>query len=227
MDWPFLIDVAERLLTGVPLTLELAAISLCLGFILAVAVTAAASSGFKPLRWLAKLHVELFRGTPLLVQIFVIYYGLGQITLLRGSFLWPFLSQAYWCAILALSLNTSAYGAEIIRGAIAAVPDSEVEAARAVGMSGLLLRRRIIWPIALRYGLANYGSEAILMLKATSLASVITLSEVTGIATKLIASTYRSLEIFVVAGALYLALTFLIAMGLHWLERRLNPHMRA
>ena len=226
MDWAFLADVGKRLLSGLPLTLQLATLSLCLGFVLAIAIVAAGSSQFKLLRWLARLHVEVFRGTPLLVQIFMIYYGLGQIALLRESFLWPFLSQAYWCAILALSLNTSAYGAEIIRGALAAVPEGEIEAARSLGMSGHLLRRRITWPIAMRHALANYGSEAILMLKATSLASIITLMEVTGIAAKLIASTYRALEIFVVTGSIYLAVTFLIAVGLHSLERRLNPHKR-
>jgi octopine/nopaline transport system permease protein len=224
MDWPFLIDVARQVLPGLPLTLRLAAISLCLGFVLAVAVAAAASSQSKPLRLLASLHVEVFRGTPLLVQIFLIYYGLGQVAALRESFLWPLLSEAYWCAILALSLNTSAYGAEIIRGAIAAVPETAIEAGRSVGMSGFVLRRRIIWPIALRYGLANYGNEAILMLKATSLASVITLAEVTGIARKLIASTYRAPEVFVVTAAIYLTLTFLVAGGVQWLEHRLNPH---
>jgi octopine/nopaline transport system permease protein len=224
MDWLFLMDVAKQLLSGVPLTLQLAAISIVIGFLLAVGTAAAASSRWRVLRWAATLHVELFRGTPLLVQIFLIYYGLGQLPELRASFLWVFLSQAYWCAILALSLNTSAYGAEIIRGALAAVPEHEVDAARSLGMSGFLLRRRIIWPIALRHGLANYGSEAILMLKATSLASVITLMEVTGIARKLISATYRAFEIFIVSGAIYLALTFLLTIFLHWVEWRLNPH---
>lgn len=226
MDWPFLIDVAKQLASGVPLTLQLAAISIVLGFCLAAGISAAASSRWRVPRWIAALHVELFRGTPLLVQIFLIYYGLGQIPELRASFLWVFLSQAYWCAILALSLNTSAYGAEIVRGALAAVPEQDVEAARALGMSGFLLRRRIIWPIALRHGLANYGSEAILMLKATSLASVITLMEVTGIARKLISASYRAFEIFIVSGAVYLALTFLLTVILHWVEWRLNPQRR-
>jgi octopine/nopaline transport system permease protein len=224
MDWHFLADAAPKLLAGLPLTLQLAVFSLCLGFLLAVVLAGLTSSSLKPISWAAKFYVEVFRGTPLLVQIFLIYYGLGQIAWLRESALWPFLSQAYWCGIVALSLNTSAYGSEIIRGAIAAVPDGEIEAARSLGMSGLLLRRRIVWPIALRYGLANYGNEAILMLKATSLTSVITLMEVTGIARKMIAETYRAFEIFIVAGAIYLALTSLIAIGLHALERRLNPH---
>lgn len=224
MDWTFLWDVLRQLLSGIPLTLQLVGLSLSIGFILAVLVAAAAGSRIAPFRWIARAHVELFRGTPLLVQIFLIYYGLGQIPPIRQSFLWPFLREPYWCAILALALNTSAYTAEIIRGAIQSVPPGEIEAARACGMSGFLLRRRITWPIALRQGLPVYGSEVILMVKATSLASIITLTEVTGIAHKLISSTYRVMEIFVVTGAIYLALNFLVSFALSILERRLHAH---
>lgn len=227
MDWPFMFDVLRQLLSGVPLTLQLTALSLCVGFILAIVVAGAVGSDIAPLRWIAKWHVELFRGTPLLVQIFLIYYGLGQIPALRHSLLWPFLREPYWCAVLALALNTSAYTAEIIRGAIQAVPSGEVEVARACGMSGFLLRRRIVWPIAIRQGLPVYSSEVILMVKATSLASIITLTEMTGIAHKLISSTYRVFEIFIVTGALYLALTFLISATFSILERRLHAHYRS
>lgn len=225
MDWPFLLDTTLQLLSGVPLALQLTALSLVIGMGLAVVIHAATVSGVAPLRWIAAAYVDLFRGTPLLVQIFFIYYGLGQIPAVRESFLWPILREPYWCAVLALALNTSAYAAEIIRGALAAVPPGEVEAARACGMSGLLLRRRIIWPIALRQGLPVYGSEAILMVKATSLTSIITLTEVTGIAHKLIASTYRVVEIFVAAGAIYLAMTFLLTLVIGLAERRLNAHL--
>lgn len=224
MDWPFLIDVSRQLVAGLPLTLQLAGYGLLAGFALAVLVAAAVSSRIPPLRWIAMIQVEVFRGTPLLVQIFLIYYGLGQIPELRQSFLWPFLREPYWCAILALALNTSAYTAEIIRGALQAVPENEIEAARTCGMSGFLLRRRIVWPIALRHGIAVYGSEIILMVKATSLASVITVAEVTNISYRLISSTYRALEIFVVAGAIYLALNFIVSMAVALIERRLNVH---
>jgi octopine/nopaline transport system permease protein len=225
MDWDFLTDVFLQLLGGIPLTLQLALTALVAGFILAVVIASAASSRYRLLRWIANAHVEIFRGTPLLVQVFLIYYGLGQIPGLRESFLWPYLREPYWCAILALSLNTSAYTAEIIRGAIQAVPASEIEAGRACGMSGLLLRRRVTWPIAIRQGLPVYGSEVILMLKATSLASIITLTEVTGIAYKLISSTYRVMEVFAVTGALYLTLTFLISLAFSLIERRLQRHL--
>lgn len=225
MDWNFLSDVFLQLLGGIPLTLQLALTALVAGFILAVVIASAASSRYRLLRWIANAHVEVFRGTPLLVQVFLIYYGLGQIPGLRESFLWPYLREPYWCAILALALNTSAYTAEIIRGAIQAVPASEIEAGRACGMSGLLLRRRVTWPIALRQGLPVYGSEVILMLKATSLASIITLTEVTGIAYKLISSTYRVMEVFAVTGALYLTLTFLISLAFSLIEQRLQRHL--
>lgn len=225
MDWDFLTDVFLQLLGGIPLTLQLALTALVAGFILAVVIASAASSRYRLLRWIANAHVEVFRGTPLLVQVFLIYYGLGQIPGLRESFLWPYLREPYWCAILALALNTSAYTAEIIRGAIQAVPASEIEAGRACGMSGLLLRRRVTWPIAIRQGLPVYGSEVILMLKATSLASIITLTEVTGIAYKLISSTYRVMEVFAVTGALYLTLTFLISLAFSLIERRLQRHL--
>lgn len=225
MDWPFLLDTTLQLLSGVPLALQLAALSLTAGMALAVLAHAAMVSGVAPLRWTAVAYIDLFRGTPLLVQIFFIYYGLGQIPAVRESALWPILREPYWCAVLALAMNTSAYSAEIIRGALAAVPPGEVEAARACGMSGLLLRRRIVWPIALRHGLPIYGSEAILMVKATSLTSIITLTEVTGIAHKLIASTYRVVEIFVAAGAIYLAMTFFLTLAIGLAERRLNAHL--
>jgi octopine/nopaline transport system permease protein len=225
MDWPFLLETTRQLLAGVPLALQLAVLSLVAGMALAVLVHAAAVSGIAPLRWIAASHVDLFRGTPLLVQIFFIYYGLGQIPAVRDSALWPFLREPYWCAVLALALNTSAYTAEIIRGALAAVPAGEVEAARACGMSGLLLRRRIIWPIALRHGLPVYGSEVIMLVKATSLTSIITLTEVTGIAHKLISSTYRVVEIFVAAGAIYLGMTFALTLVVSHAERRMNAHL--
>jgi octopine/nopaline transport system permease protein len=225
MDWLFLSETTQQLLSGVPLALQLTVVSLIAGMALAVLVHAAMVSGVAPLRWIATAYVDLFRGTPLLVQIFFIYYGLGQIPAVRDSALWPILREPYWCAVLALALNTSAYSAEIIRGALAAVPPGEVEAARACGMSGLLLRRRIIWPIALRHGLPAYGSEAILMVKATSLTSIITLTEVTGIAHKLISSTYRVVEIFVAAGLIYLAMTLALTLVIGLAERRLSAHL--
>ena len=226
MELRFMADVFLQLIGGVPLLLQLAGMSLGIGFVVAVLVAFARLSPFAPLRALAGGYVFVFRGTPLLVQVFLIYYGLGQFPEVRQSFLWPFLRQPYWCAILALTLNTGAYGAEIIRGGLQSVPWGQVEAARACGMSGLLLMRRIVLPIAIRQALPAYGSEMILMVKATSLASIVTLMEVTGIAHRLISETFRAIEIFVVAGAIYLTINFAVTRLVRWLEWRLSPHLR-
>lgn len=225
-DFTFLWQTLEKLVAGLPLLFQLVSISLATGFVLAVPVALMRLSPVPPLRWIASTYVFLFRGTPLLVQIFLIYYGLSQFVEIRGSALWPFLRQPYWCAILALTLNTGAYGAEIIRGGIQSVPWGQVEAARVCGMSGLLLMRRIILPIALRQALPAYSSEMILMVKATSLASTITLLELTGIAHKIISETYRAIEVFVVAGAIYLLINFLLTRAMLALEYWLSPHLR-
>jgi octopine/nopaline transport system permease protein len=199
---------------------------LLLGAVLALLLALMRESRIGPLDWFARGFVFVFRGTPLLVQIFLIYYGLGQFPEVRASFLWPFLREAFWCALLALTLNTAAYGSEIIRGGLASVPLGQVEAGKAAGMSGFLLFRRIIAPIAIRQALPAYSNEVILMVKATSLASIITLMEVTGIAQKLIAQTFRAIEIFIVAGLIYLAINLVITRVLLFLEYRLSPHLR-
>jgi len=222
----FLVETTRRLLSGVPLMLQLWVLSVAIGAILAVAVALLRLSGVKPLEWLASFYVFVFRGTPLLVQMFLIYYGLSQFPEISQSFLWAFLREPYWCAIIAFILNTAAYGSEIVRGGLLAVPFGEVEAARAFGMSGLLLFRRVIFPIALRQALPAYGNEIILMIKATSLASIITLMEVTGIAQRLISETFRAVEVFICAGAIYLVINFIISRAVAWLEHLLSPHLR-
>lgn len=227
MDPAFMADVFMQLIGGVPLMLKLVFVSVAAGAILAVALALARLSEVPPLDWLARAYVFFFRGTPLLVQIFLIYYGLAQFAEVRQSILWPFLREPYWCAVLAFTLNTAAYGSEIVRGGLLSVPAGQIEAARAFGMSGLTLFRRIVGPIALRQALPSYGSEIILMVKATSLASIITLAEVTGIAHKLISQTFRAIEIFLVAGAIYLAINFLITRFVLWAERRLSPDLNA
>jgi octopine/nopaline transport system permease protein len=224
MDPAFLWEAFTRILPGVPLTLQLAALSLACGFVLACALAAMRLSGVVLLDWLAWLWIFVFRGTPLLVQVFLIYYGLPRFV--RGTVLWPYLREPWWCALLALSLNTAAYGAEILRGGFLAVPRGQVEAARACGMSGTRLLRRIVFPIALRQALPGYGNEMILMVKATSLASIITLMEITGLAQKLIAESFRAVEVFVVAGGFYLLLNFLITRAVLALEFWLSPHLR-
>jgi octopine/nopaline transport system permease protein len=227
MDFAFMRDTFWTLLSGVPLTLNLAFTSVAFGAVLAMLIALMRMSGVRVLDWVARAYVFVFRGSPLLVQIFLIYYGLGQFRpTLQEWGLWGFFREPYWCAIFALTLNTAAYASEIIRGGLQAVPAQQVEAARACGMSGFLLFRRIVFPIAVRQALPAYGSELILMIKATSLASIITMMEVTGLAAKLISQTFRAVEVFVVAGLIYLILNFLITRIVMALEWWLSPHLR-
>ncbi|TIX86828.1 ABC transporter permease [Rhizobium sp. P44RR-XXIV] len=226
MDWSFLEETFVSLIGALPLTIELAATSICLGMVLALLLALARLSGLAVLDWFARLYVFVFRGTPLLVQIFLIYYGLGQFPTIRHSIFWPLLRDPYWCAVLALTLNTAAYGSEIIRGGLLSVPHGQVEAARACGMHRIMLFRRIVLPLAIRQALPGYGNEMISMVKATSLASIITLMEVTGVAAKIISETYRAIEVFVVSGAIYLLINFVLTRLIQFAEYRLSPHLR-
>ena len=227
MDLSFMYETFLRLLEGLPLTLNLAFAAVGLGAVFAMLLALMRMSGVAVLDWSARAYVFVFRGTPLLVQIFLIYYGLGQFRpTLQEWGLWGFFREPYWCAVLALTLNTAAYASEIIRGGLQAVPANQIEAARACGMSRLLLFRRIVFPIAVRQALPAYGNEIILMVKATSLASIITMMELTGIAQKLISQTFRAVEIFIVAGAIYLVLNFAVTRAIMALEWWLSPHLR-
>jgi octopine/nopaline transport system permease protein len=226
MDFDFLGETFVRLLGGIPLTLQLAFSSIALGLILAIALALMMRTAFPPLGWLSDSFVFVFRGTPLLVQVFLIYYGLGQFRPeLQDLNLWWFFRSPYYCALFALTLNTAAYGAEIVRGGLQSVPAGQIEAARAFGMSGVTLYRRIVAPIALRQALPAYGNEVILMVKATSLASTITLMEVTGLAHKLISETFRSFEVFFVAGAIYLIINFAVTRLIWLAERWIAPDL--
>jgi octopine/nopaline transport system permease protein len=227
LDFALMREAFPAILGGTGTAVRLVTQALFCGLFLAVATALAALSRWQILRWLAQAYVFCFRGTPLLVQIFLIYYGLGQFPAVRESFLWPVLREPWWCALLALSLNTGAYTGEIVRGALLSVPAGQIEAARAAGMSGLLLYRRIIGPVALRQALPAYSNEVVSMVKATALASTITIMEITGIARKFISETYKPIEIFLVAGAIYLVLNFIAARLLRLLEWHLSPHLRA
>lgn len=227
MDLAFMWDTFQRLLPGVPLLLQLAGWSLAFGAIFALALAMMRLSGIAVLDWTAQAYIFVFRGTPLLVQIFLIYYGLGQFRpQLQEIGIWWFFREPYYCAVFALTLNSAAYAAEIIRGGLLAVPHGQIEAAKACGMSSFLRFRRIVLPIAVRQALPACGNEIILMVKATSLASVITLMEVTGLAHRMISQTFRAVEVFVVAGAIYLLINFVITRAIQYFEWRLSPHLR-
>lgn len=213
-----------QLVGGVPETFLLVSVSLFIGFILAVIFAQLRLSKNRGWSWFAWAFVYVFRSTPLLVQIYLIYYGSGQFRpFLQEIGLWHFFREAWFCAITALSLNTGAYTAEIIRGGIQSVPWGEVEAGKAIGMNPLTLFRRIIFPVAIRQALPAYGNEVILIVKSSSLASTITILEITGIAKKIIAATYAPIEVFIIAGSLYLTMNFVVTRIIEFAEQKLNP----
>jgi len=226
MNFELMIETFPKLLSGLNLTIQLVTISLFLGFCLAIGLALLRLSNNTFLSFFAKTYVFYFRGTPLLVQIFLIYYGIAQFEIIRETFVWSFFKEAYWCGILALTLNTCAYSSEIIRGGILSVPFGQIESAKSVGMSRFLLYRRIILPIAFRQALPAYGNEMILMVKATSLVSTITLMEVTGIARLIIAKTFSPVEIFIMAGLIYLTINFIVTRLVNFCEIKLTPYLR-
>ncbi|MBB4010129.1 ABC transporter permease [Allorhizobium taibaishanense] len=227
MDIAFLSSTMITLLKAVPTTLILFSLSVAVGGLLALVIVWMRVSGNPLLAGFAKAYIFVFRGSPLLIQMFLIFYGLGQFAIIRYSFLWPFLREPLVCAVLSLALCTAGYSAEIFRSGIRAVPAKEIEAARAIGMSGFLLVRRIIAPIAFRHALPAYSTEIVLMMKSTALASLVTVWEVTGVAQRLIHQTYRTMEVFLCAALIYLVLNFIILQAMSLLERSLSKHRRA
>jgi octopine/nopaline transport system permease protein len=226
MDFDLMLESIPKILSGSRLTVLLVTISLSMGFVFAILTALLRRSKISVLVVPIKAFVFVIRGTPLLVQIFLIYYGVGQFEIIRESILWTVLKSPFWCAIIALTLNTTAYGSEIIRGGLESVQFGEIEAAQAFGMSGFLLFRRVIFPIAIRQALPAYGNEMILMVKATSLASTITIMEMTGIANTIMAENYRPMEAFIVAGSFYLILNFIMTRLIQLIEWRLSGHLR-
>jgi polar amino acid transport system permease protein len=206
-----------QLLRSSVLTIELTLFTLAMGVVLALPLALGRLSKNRWLAFLSFTYVYYFRGTPLLVQIFLIYYGLPQIGMVFS---------AYVSALISLSLNTAAYTAEIIRGGIQAVPAGEIEAAHAMGMNGRQVLFRIILPQMVGFSLPAYGNEIILQIKATSLASTITLMDLTGMARTLSADTYAPLEIFTAAGMIYLIMVFSTSKLVTLMETRLTAYRR-
>ncbi|MFQ2038516.1 arginine ABC transporter permease ArtM [Aeromonas veronii] len=207
------------LLGGLVTTLELTLFSLLLGIVLAALMTWVLELRLPVATQLVQLWVLLFTGTPLLIQIFLIYYGPGQFDWLKASPLWPLLKQPWFCAVLALGLNTAAYSTRLFKGALDAIPAGEVEACRALGFNG----RQTLWMKvrhAARHLVPAYSNEVILVLKGSSLASTITIMDIMGLAQGLNAQTYDTLAVFGVAGGLYLAMNGLLTIGFRWCEKR-------
>lgn len=207
------------LLGGLVTTLELTLFSLLLGIVLAALMTWVLELRLPVATQLVQLWVLLFTGTPLLIQIFLIYYGPGQFEWLKASPLWPLLKQPWFCAVLALGLNTAAYSTRLFKGALDAIPAGEVDACRALGFNG----RQTLWMKvrhAARHLVPAYSNEVILVLKGSSLASTITIMDIMGLAQGLNAQTYDTLAVFGVAGGLYLAMNGLLTIGFRWCEKR-------
>ncbi|MDA8483835.1 ABC transporter permease [Pseudomonas resinovorans] len=206
--------------SGVLVTLSTLLASLAIGLALALPLGLMRVSRSPWLNAPAWLYTYVIRGTPMLVQLFLIYYGLAQFEWVRESALWPYLSNATFCACLAFAINTSAYTAEILAGSLKTTAHGEIEAARAVGMSRAGLYRRILLPSALRRALPQYSNEVIMMLHTTSLASIVTLVDITGAARTVNARFYLPFEAFLTAGVFYLALTFILVRLFKLAEHR-------
>jgi polar amino acid transport system permease protein len=222
MNWEVILKYLPQLSQGAILTLELVAIAVIAGLILAIPMGIARASRHWYVRALPYGYIFFFRGTPLLVQLFLVYYGLAQFDAVRKGPLWPYLRDPFWCAVITMTMHTAAYIAEILRGAIQAVPPGEIEAARALGMSRFQALVYIILPRAARIGLPAYSNEVILMIKASALASTVTLLELTGMARTIIARTYLPVEIFFAAGLFYLLIAYVLVRAFRLLERKLR-----
>ena len=211
-----------KILEGVPLTLEVVFISTFLGFGLAIIVALMRISDNKFYSVPAYSFIYVIRGTPLLLQLYFVYYGISQFSFVRESFLWPILREPFWCGIITLTISTGAYSAEILRGGIQSVSQGYIESGKALGLGRVSLFFRIVMPITIRQALPAYGNELILMVKASSLISIVTLMEITGIARTIISKTYAPVEIFLVAGSIYLFINFVITRLVKYSENRLS-----
>jgi len=226
LDWAVIHSSLPEFAAGLGVCLLLLAISVSTGFVLSVPLAVARVSA-KP--WLSRpvwLFTYVVRGTPLLVQLFIVYYGFAQFPAVRDSFLWPLLREAWFCAWLAFAINTTAYTTEIFAGALRATPHGEVEAARAYGLHGFKLYTRVLWPSAWRRALPQYSNEVVGMMHATAIASTVTLVDVTRVARDVYANHLLPVEAFGSAAVIYFSLTFLMVGGFKLLERHYLRHLQ-
>ena len=220
MDFELMINSFPKLLTAAIITLKLLSVSLIIGLFIGLLFAILRLNKNIFVNKFAYGYSYLFRGTPLLVQIFIIYFGLGQIEYLRSTFLWTILKEPYWCAIIAFALNTGAYTSEILRSAFQTIKPGIIEAGKSLGISNKIIFYKIQIPIAIRQSLPAYGNEIILMMKGTSLASTVTIMDLTGVAKYIISTTFRPVEVFIVAGGIYLFMTFIIHNLIKFLEKK-------
>ncbi|WP_194089257.1 arginine ABC transporter permease ArtM [Vibrio hibernica] len=208
-----------QLLNGLQTSLELTAVALLVGCILSLLMTVSLITQTPIIHWLSRGLITVFTGTPLLVQIFLIYYGPGQFEAIKESIAWNWLSQPWFCAMIALALNTAAYSTQLFKGAFDAIPSGQWQACRALGMStkttlGVLL------PYAIRRAIPAYSNEVILVFKGTSLASTITIMDLMGYAQRINAQTYDTLTVFGIAGAFYLIVNGSLSLIFRQIEKK-------
>ena len=226
MDYEVIFSNIPLYFEGLLVTIQLVFLALGLGFVMALPIALLGTSRYKWIRLFPKAYIYFFRGTPLLVQMFMIYHGMGQFEFVRESVIWILFKEAYWCALIAFALNTAGYTAEILRGTIEQTPYGEIEAARACGMSKSTLYRRIILPGTFRRALPAYGNEVIFMLHGSALAGVVTIVDLFGAAKIVNSRHFVPFESFITAGFFYLCLTFIIVSLFKKLESRWYAHLR-
>ena len=209
-----------KLLSAAVVTLKLLSLSLFFGIFIGLIFAILRLNKRPIINKFAYGYSYVFRGTPLLVQIFIIYYGLGQLEYFRSTFLWVIFKEPYWCAIIAFALNTGAYTSEILRSAFQTIKPGIIEAGKSLGISNKIIFYKIQIPVAIRQSLPAYGNEIILMMKGTSLASTVTLMDITGVAKHIVSTTYKPLEVFLMAGGIYLFMTFIIHNLVKYLEKK-------
>jgi polar amino acid transport system permease protein len=225
-DINLILQSLPQMLKGLGITLQLLVVSGILGLLLAIVLLLMRISGKFYLDWFAQVYIYVFRGTPILVQIFIIYYGLPQFEAVRDSIFWDILREPTGCAILALTLNTGAYVSEILRGGVLGVDKGLLEAGSALGMSARHKFIYITTPLATRLSLPAYSNDVISLLKSTALASTITITDMTGIARTIVADTYAPYEIFISLAIVYMIFTFFIQRFFGLIERYLSRYTR-
>ena len=220
MDLELIITSLPKLLSAAVVTLKLLSLSLFFGLFIGLLFAILRLNKNPIVNKFAYGYSYVFRGTPLLVQIFIIYFGLGNIEYFRSTFLWTVFKEPYWCAIIAFALNTGAYTSEILRSAFETIKPGIIEAGKSLGIPKKIIFYKIQIPVAIRQSLPAYGNEIILMMKGTSLASTVTLMDITGVARHIVSTTYKPLEIFIMAGCIYLFMTFIIHNLIKYLEKK-------
>ncbi len=226
IDFALIVESVPKMLAGVGITLEIFLLSTVCGTLLAIVTLLMRISPYRWLQWPAIAYIFFFRGTPMLVQIYIIYYGLAQFEFVRDSFLWPALRVPFWCAIIAFSLNVGAYTAEILRGAVQGVDKGLLEAGSALGLSKTRRFVHITTPIAVRLALPAYGNELISLMKSTALASTITIFDMMGVARTINAQTFKPYEVFISAAIVYLCIAWFIQRGIALAEWRFGRYMQ-